>query len=187
MVEHCLTAESRVSGYHADNVAASLLGGFILIKGYDPLEIVALGHIENLYCILAIPEVELPTILTREVLPVKITMQQWVHNSGHTAAIVAGVLLKDTELIGRSIRDAVVEPARAYLIKGFSDVKRAAFESGAIGCSISGGGPSVFALRDIQENCLRIAESMKEAFESHGVSSKVIVSEISRHGASEMK
>ena len=187
LVEPCLAAESRVSGYHADNVAASLFGGFILVKGYEPLEIVSLGHVENLYCILAIPEIELPTILARGVLPGKITMKQWVHNSGHTAAIVAGIFLKDTKLIGRSIRDAVVEPARAYLIKGFSDVKRAALVSGAIGCSISGGGPSVFAFCDIQENCSHIAEKMREAFANNGVSSKVVVSEISRQGAREVK
>ncbi|MFC1859096.1 homoserine kinase [Thermodesulfobacteriota bacterium] len=187
LVKHCLTAESKVSGYHADNVAASLLGGFILVKGYEPLEIISLGHVENLYCILVIPEIELPTSLAREVLPGKITVQQWVHNSGHTAAIVAGILLKDTKLIGRSIRDVVVEPARTHLIPGFSDVKWAAFKSGAIGCSISGGGPSVFALCDMQENCSRIAESMKGAFKNNGVSCKVVISEISRLGAREVK
>ncbi len=177
-----LAAEASVSGRHADNVGPALLGGFVLIHTYDPLELVQLAGPSRAFFVLAIPECELPTQRAREVLPATITFEQHVTNSGHLGALVAGVCTGDTSLLGRAVQDEIVEPARAPLIPGFQQVKEAALEAGAYGCSISGAGPTVFAITD-DEGCAGcIAEAMRAAFASAGLKSRTHVGRVDAEG-----
>ncbi|MDQ7030746.1 MAG: homoserine kinase [Ardenticatenia bacterium] len=178
-----LEAEARVSGRHADNVGPALLGGFVLIHTYDPLELIRLPVPDDLLFVLAVPECELPTHQARQVLPANISLQDHVTTSGHLAALVAGICTGNTRLVGRAIRDPIVEPARAPLIPGFAQVKRAALDAGAHGCSISGAGPTLFAVTDGESTAQQVAQAMKAAFADAGLASHTHIGRVDRVGA----
>ncbi len=182
-LEDCMNAEGAVSGLHADNVGPGLLGGFVLVRRYDPLDIVMLGCPENLFAAIINPDCEVSTKMARDILPKKVPMKSLIRNSGNVASLVAGIAKNDLVLIGRSIEDCIVEPVRAKLIPGFDAVKKSALDSGALGCSISGSGPSVFALSDSEKNAKVIANAMQEAFSANGLGSKKFVSKASNEGA----
>lgn len=167
----CLAAEASVSGYHADNVAPSLLGGMVLIKGYHPLELQQLPPPSKLVMVLVTPKFELPTAKARQAVPEAVPLCDMIVNSGHLAAMVAACFVDDAEQFGRAVVDAVVEPARAALIPAFEAVKSAALQNGAFGCSISGGGPTVFAVCDSTVVGERVGRAMQAAFQSAGLES----------------
>jgi homoserine kinase len=180
VVQLAAIGEAAVSGSpHADNVSASLLGGFTMVgSGYDvirldppPVEIVVV-----------VPDVdyENKTRLARSLLPETVLLKEAVLNVGNASRMVAAVALGDAVLFGRSICDNLVEPRRAEMIPNFWKVKAAALESGAYGCSIAGGGPSVFA---VGEDPDRIGRAMAEAFGEAGVGSEVYKTRPSRMGA----
>ncbi|MBI3466498.1 MAG: homoserine kinase, partial [Planctomycetes bacterium] len=132
---------------HADNVAPSLLGGIVLIRSYEPLEIVSLPVPASLWIAVAHPHCELSTAVARAVVNNhQYSIGEAVKNLGNMGALVAALHADDLQLLGRCIEDALVEPLRAPLIPGFTQVKAAALGGGALGCSIAGAGPSVFAL-----------------------------------------
>ncbi len=180
MVQLAAIGEAAVSGSpHADNVSASLLGGFTMVgSGFDvirldppPVEIVVV-----------VPDVdyENKTRLARSLLPETVLLKEAVLNVGNASRMAAAVALGDAVLFGRSICDNLVEPRRAEMIPNFWNVKAAALESGAYGCSIAGGGPSVFA---VGEDSDRIGRAMAEAFGEAGVGSEVYKTRPSRMGA----
>ncbi len=178
-----LEAEARVSGWHADNVAPALLGGFVLIHSYAPLDVIRLPVPEDLIFVLALPDCELPTQQARRVLPKTISLRDHVANSGHLAALVAGICTGNARLLGRAVQDQIVEPARASLIPGFARVKQAAIEAGALGCSISGAGPTLFAVTDDEATAQRVAEAMRAAFAEAGLTSHTHIGRVDREGA----
>lgn len=178
-----LAAEAAVSGWHADNVAPSLLGGFILIRSYDPLELIELPCPHDLIFVLILPELELPTRESRKAVPAMVPMAQHVANSGNLAALVAALFGGDVRLLGMSTGDVIVEPARAPLIPGFAAVKAAAIKAGAYGCSISGAGPSIFAITDDSQRATGIASAMIGAFRAAGVTATSIISHVDMEGA----
>jgi homoserine kinase len=182
LIQPCLKAEAAVSGYHADNIAPSLFGGFVLIKSYDPLEIIPLEHIE-MYVVAVLPKWKLTTRFARSVIPQNIALNKVVANLGNLSAIIAGIYQRDVRLLGRGIDDRIIEPARARLIPGFHHVKKTALALGAYGCSISGAGPSVFAVTDNQTRAQRIGKAMQQSFAKHNLVSKVYISKIDKKGA----
>ncbi len=180
----CMAAEKAASGAaHADNAAPSLLGGFVLIRSYDPLDVVPLAAPKALVAVVATPACKLKTARARAAVPEKISLKDAVHNWGNVSAVTAALYTNDVRLLGRALDDKIVEPARAPLVPGFYDVKRAALECGAYGCSLSGAGPSVFAVTDDRESARRIAAAMQAAFAGHGLESKTFVSNINEEGA----
>ncbi len=168
---------------HLDNVAPSLLGGFLLIRSASPPDIVPLPTPPTLSCALVHPELEVLTSEARRILPQVVPLGDAVTQWGNVAGLVAGLLLGDFALIGRSLEDVIVEPARAPLIPGFAEVRRAAMEAGALGCGISGACPTLFALGDSLDGARRAGEAMHEAFAARGMASDVYVSGINREGA----
>lgn len=168
---------------HADNVAPALLGGFVLIRSYDPLDVVLLPAPSSAWATVLSPDLELKTQDARKVLKKNVTLASAISQWGNVAALVAGIYKNDVHLMGRALEDKIVEPERALLIPGYNDAKRAALESGASGCSISGSGPSVFALSDSQTSATNIGEAMKSAFAAIGVASSVYVSQVNSQGA----
>jgi homoserine kinase len=168
---------------HADNVAPSLLGGFTLIRESDPLDFVRLPSPASLCCALVHPHVEVRTADARAMLPTEIPLRAAITQWGNAAGLVAGLLLNDYALIGRSLRDVVVEPVRSRLIPGFEDVKRAALETGALGCGISGACPTLFALCDSRAMAESAAEAMCAAFARHGLASDRYISAVNEEGA----
>jgi len=160
---------------HADNVSPALLGFFTIVKSYTPLEVIQLPSPKNIEFAIAVPEVFFETSLARSVLPKQVRLSDLVHNVGQATAFIAGIALNDVDLMGKSMVDAIVEPARAHLIPGLTDVKKSALEAGAAGVAISGAGPSVLALVNAEmKNADDVTKAMKDAFERHGVESQTI-------------
>ncbi|MEI6848300.1 MAG: homoserine kinase [Chlorobiaceae bacterium] len=170
---------------HADNAAPAILGNFVLIRSYTPLDLITIPSPEQLYCSLVHPHTELRTSYSRSVLPteipIKLAIQQW----GNVGALVNGLLTSDYDLIGRALVDVVAEPKRAPLIPGFFNVKQAAIDAGALGCSIAGSGPSLFAFSSSEKIALEVGLAMKEAFfRSKGsLQSDMWISPICKQGA----
>jgi homoserine kinase len=162
---------------HYDNVAASLLGGFVVVKT-KPFEVIRLEPPKDLVLCVAIPKLKVPkkkTKVSRAVIPKTVKLSDLTANLSNAANIVSGFLLKDSDLIGRSVQDVIVEPARKHLIPGFSKVKNNALNAGALGVTISGAGPSVIAFCKKSQNLKKIGKSMEKGFSSVKVDCSVII------------
>lgn len=168
---------------HADNVAPSLLGGFVLIRGYDPLDVVDIPTPEDLYCTLVHPHLELKTEDSRQVLRSSIPLKDAITQWGNIAGLVAGLMKPDFGLIGRSLKDVIAEPVRALLIPGFDEIKEKAVATGALGCGISGSGPTIFALSTERELASRTGKVIQQQFQKLKLESEVYVSKINTKGA----
>lgn len=182
LVEAAMEAETVVAGRHADNVAPAVLGGLVLVRRLEPLELVALPVPAGLRVVLVRPDMALRTTLGREALPHQVSRETALHQAAQVAAIVAAAYSGDLDLLGRAIDDRIAEPARAPLLPGFPEAKRAALAAGALGCSISGSGPSAFALTDDTTRADGIARAMKEAYRESGLDCDVRITEPDRRG-----
>jgi homoserine kinase len=168
---------------HADNVAPSLLGGFVLIRGYEPLDVVTIPTPENLFCTLVHPHLELKTEDSRQVLRSSISLKDAITQWGNIAGLVAGLMKPDFGLIGRSLKDVIAEPIRSLLIPGFDIIKTKAVEAGALGCGISGSGPTIFALCTELELAKRTGKVIEAEFRKFKLESEIYVSKINTKGA----
>jgi homoserine kinase len=185
LVEASLEAETAVSGRHADNVAPAILGGLVMIRTVDPLDIVRLPVPEGLTVVVVTPEFEVPTRKAREVLPKKVPFQEMVENQAALAGLVSACHSGDMALLGRCLVERIVTPARAPLIPGSADVMDAANLAGAVGSGLSGSGPSVFALCDGPEMAPEVAGAMTDAYAKAGLVSLVAISSADCPGARE--
>lgn len=167
---------------HADNVAPALLGGFVLIRSYDPLDVVQLPVPSGLSVAAVHPHTEIKTEDARRILKKELRLSDAVRQWGNLAALVAALYEGDLELLSRSLQDVVAEPRRGLLIPGFVKVKEAAVENGALGCSISGSGPSLFALCASMEKAQKVGTAMEQAFAEVGLDSDVYLSRINETG-----
>lgn len=183
LMECALTAESRVAGRHADNIVPILTGGIVLILGTDPLEFTALPVPAALHLVLARPDQRLRTHDAREVLPASVSRDIALRQAACVSWMVASLYRSDVAAFGRAIQDAIAEPARAPLLPGFREAKRAALDAGAAGCSISGAGPSVFAVTDDEAAAPRIGAAMCEAYRARGVDATWRIAQVDQRGA----
>jgi homoserine kinase len=178
LVEFAGSGEKASAGsIHYDNVAASVLGGFVIVKT-DPLYVIRIEPPTNLRMCIAIPEIIVPkkkTKVSRGVIPKKVNFSNSVLNLSNATAIVAGFMKKDLELIGNSIKDVIVEPARQHMIPGFSKVKENAIKAGALGVTISGAGPSVIAFAKKSSDMKKISLAMTKGFTSANTKCKTII------------
>lgn len=168
---------------HADNVAPSLVGGFVLVRGYDPLDVISIPTPDSLFCTLVHPQLELKTEDSRKVLKVSVTLKDAVKQWGNIAGMVAGLMQSDYDLIGRSMHDYIVEPIRSVLIPGFENIKALALKAGALGSGISGSGPTIFSLSKDADTAKKIGEVMQKHFDLFEVDSEIYVSKINSKGA----
>jgi len=170
---------------HADNVAPALIGGITVITGYEPLNVFKLLPVEGTAVVEVNPRIELAeekTKLAREVLPSSVPLSKVVGQMEAFASLLLGIVKKDAALMGRGISsDVIIEPARAKLIKGFNDVKRAAIQEGAHGATISGAGPTVFALAPIERADV-VGKAMVEAFSANSIKSAYAIYQCSQEG-----
>jgi homoserine kinase len=183
LVSACLGAEEGVSGRHADNIAPSLLGGIVLIRSLEPLDLIQLPIPDELCVVIARPDQQLRTAHSRSVLPATIPREVALHQAAQVGALVAALASHDYALLGRAIDDRVAEPVRAALLPGFREAKQAALAAGALGSSISGGGPTAFALVRGVKAGDRVAAAMADAYAACGYRSEVRVAQIDREGA----
>ncbi len=149
---------------HPDNVAPSLLGGMVLVPAWEPLRAIRLDVPRALTAVHVHPHLEVETAAAREVLGDHVALVDAVAQWGNTAAFVAGLFREDWDLIARSVEDRVAEPLRAKSVPGFYEVKEAALSAGALAASLSGSGPSLFALCRGRERADAVGEAMVEAF-----------------------
>jgi homoserine kinase len=168
---------------HADNVAPSLMGGFVLIRGYDPLDVTKVPTPANLYCTLVHPHLELKTEDSRRVLKPSISMKDAVTQWGNIAGLVVGLMKPDYGLITRSLKDVVAEPIRSVLIPGFDLIKEEAIKCGALGCGISGSGPTIFSISTDLEIARKVGEVIQQQFATFKLNSDVFVSKVNEEGA----
>lgn len=168
---------------HLDNVAPSLLGGFVFIRSPKELDVIDLNVAKPLFATVIHPKIEVRTEDTRKILRRDVSLQKAVKQWGNVGGLVAGLLMGDYQTISRSLHDEIIEPIRSVLIPGFDEVKTAAIEAGALGGGISGSGPSIFALSSSEETARRSGKAMSEAFDNLGLQNKVYVSSIMKHGA----
>ena len=173
---HALIGEAVASGgRHGDNVGPMLLGGLVLASR-DRL--VRIPVPEAWHCVLVHPDAVLETRRAREALRGDYQLGEFVAQSGQLALVLAGCFKGEAELVRAGLRDLLVEPRRAPLIVGFGEVQAAALAAGALGSSISGAGPSVFAWFESQAQAQAAAPSMQAAFAAKGSSSQAFVSPV---------
>jgi homoserine kinase len=183
----CAMAGERAAcgSAHADNVAPAVLGGIVLVRSYDPLDLVRLPVPDGLFIAVVHPHCEVSTSEARARLAGRaFALPDIVANAGNLGALVAALHQGDLALLGRCIDDHLVEPVRAAMIPAYGEVRTAAQEAGALGCGISGSGPSMFALCDSDETAARAAVAMRRAFKARAaLGSDAWVAPVNRAGA----
>lgn len=183
LLRAALVAEERLSGRHIDNLAPSLFGGILLIRSIEPLDFDRLPAPPALRIVLVHPAMRLRTTHARAVLPATVDRATALDQAAAVAAMVAAFCLGDVSRLRGAVEDRIAEPARAPLLPGFGDVKRAALDAGALGCSISGGGPSTFALTDSTETAGAVLDAMLAAYSRHGISATGRTERVDEQGA----
>ena len=178
LVEFAGFGEKASAGsIHYDNVAASVLGGFVIVKT-NPLNVITIDPPMNIRMCIAVPKIDVPkkkTKVSRGVVPKKIKLTDAVLNLSNAASIVAGFMKKEPELIGNSIKDVIVEPARQHMIPGYEKVKQNALKAGAYGVTISGAGPSVIAFSKSSFDLKKISNAMSKGFKTANIECQTII------------
>ena len=178
LVEFAGFGEKASAGtIHYDNVAASVLGGFVIVKT-NPLNVISINSPTDLRMCVAVPKIDVPkkkTKVSRGVIPEKVKLVDSVQNLANASSIVAGFMKKDSELIGNSIQDVIVEPARQHMIPGYEKVKQNALKAGAFGVTISGAGPSVIAFSKSSFDLKKICSAMSKGFKSKNIDCQTII------------
>lgn len=188
LISFAMEGERLISGTaHADNVGPALLGGIVLIRGYDPLDVIPLPVPEVFCCTVVHPHIMVSTKAAREVLKKEIPLRDAVTQWGNVGGLVAGLLTGNMNWIARSMRDVVAEPYRKHFIPLYDELKENVLQAGALAMNISGSGPSVFALSASQEQAEKIGRVMKEHFDRLKVEADIYVSKVARQGARELK
>ncbi|SIT08494.1 homoserine kinase [Belliella pelovolcani] len=184
LVNFAVEAERIACGAaHADNVAPSLLGGFVLIRDYHPLDVIKLPVPKGLFCTLLHPHLELNTADSRSVLRKQISLKDATIQSGNIAGLISGLYQADFGLISRSLKDVIAEPTRALLIPGFYELREAIQSIGALGSGISGSGPTIFVLSPSRKIAGEVEKIGRKVYQKVGLEVDIYISEINDKGA----
>lgn len=183
LIEHAMEGEAMVSGgKHADNVAPAILGEIVLIRSYNPLDLVTIPSPEQLWAVLLHPHIEIKTEMSRSLLSERIKLKEAVSQMGNVGGLVAGLYTADYDLIGRSMDDVIAEPMRGDLIPGYREVKKTALKNGARGVSISGSGPSVFAVCKGEADAQRTGSAIKAMYPKYQIPFDIYISKVNKEG-----
>jgi homoserine kinase len=167
---------------HADNIAPAIFGGFTLVKSVAPLEVLQLPTPEDLFAVIIHPQIEIKTSESRAILPKKISLQDAITQWSNVGSLVHALHTSDYKLLSRSLTDVVVEPHRSQLIPHFDAVRQAALKHDALGCGISGSGPSIFSLCYGNETAQKVAQAIKTLYSKTGIPFEVYLSKINTKG-----
>ncbi|MES2416639.1 MAG: homoserine kinase [Bacteroidota bacterium] len=183
LVPFAMKGEELACGYgHADNVAPALMGGFVLVRSYSPLDLIALPTPSDLFAAIVYPEVDVPTKDARQMIRSKVLLKDAVTQWGNVGGLISGLFLNDLDLVGRSMKDVLIEPVRSILIPGFEELRALAMENEAIGFGISGSGPSVFALTKDELIAKKITTAQQKYLAKLNIKSKAYVSPVNAEG-----
>lgn len=184
LIPAAVVGEGAVSGFHADNVAPSLMGGMVLISGTTPESVLALPVPENAVFALVTPHVAVPTSLARAALPKEISLKTMIHMTAAVGRLVAALYRGDLGALAEAMEaDTVVEPARKHLMPYLDECRAATKAVGALALCISGAGPTLGALCDSPETAQRVEAAMAALYASHGMGASTRISRISPDGA----
>ena len=179
LVEYAAEGEIASAGTkHYDNVSASLLGGFVIVRTNPELEFIQVEPPEDLVVVIAIPSIKVPegkTGIARRILPKKIPLRNVVTTISNASRVVAGFTLKDTEMLASGIHDIIVEPSRKDLIPGYDSVKRNALAAGSLAVTISGAGPSMISFLKTTRDAKKVAKAMAIGFAEARIKSTTLV------------
>jgi len=167
---------------HADNLAPALFGGFTLVKSISPLQILEIPSSDDLYATIIHPQIEIKTSESRAILPKKIALSDAITQWANFGSLIHALHTSDYDLIKESLHDVVVEPHRSKLIPHFNAVKKAAITAGALGCGISGSGPSIFTLSNSLETSNNVKDAIKNVYSKTGIAFEIHVSKINTEG-----
>jgi homoserine kinase len=182
VVQFAMNGEKLASGVkHADNIAPCISGGISLIRSIHPLDIIALPA-PDLYVTIVHPQIEVRTSDARQILRKQVLLKDAIKQWGNIAGLVTGFLQNDTDLIGRSLEDVIIEPVRSILIPGFDEIKTKCKEAGALGGGISGSGPSVFMLSKDEATARTVETVMIDVYERIGVAYHTYVTTVNKKG-----
>ena len=157
-------------GFHADNVAPCIVGGFTVIRSYEPFEMISVRPPENLGLVVALPDIYVETKEARKVIPKEVPLKHLVFHAGNAACLVHGMDTGDLGLIGRSVQDLVSEPFRSHFVPHLKEAESAAMSHGALASFLGGSGPCVMSFYDKNTHDGKIiAESMKTVFVDAGI------------------
>jgi homoserine kinase len=169
---------------HADNIAPSICGGFVLVRRAVPPDVLRLPVPAGLTAVVVHPDLEIETAKARALLGTTVPLADAIKQWANLGALVHGLHVGDFDIISRSLEDAIAEPRRASLVPGLALIKQAAADAGALGCSLSGSGPSLFALCAGPDIALRVADAMTAAVKTHiGGEPQTYVSSVAQQGA----
>lgn len=166
----------------ADNVSAAIYGGFVLVRSYEPLEIVKLPVPSALRVVAIHPQIEVKTKDAREVLPKEILLKDAVTQWANVGGLISGLYTENYDLISNSLVDIIVEPHRKKLIPFFDDVKNAAINAGALGAGISGSGPTIFAICKGDESAKKVFDAIELSYRDKFVDFEMFTSKINETG-----
>jgi homoserine kinase len=152
------------------------------VKSVNPLEVLQLPTPKDIYATVIHPLIEIKTSESRAILPSKVELENAIHQWANVGSFVHALHTNDYELLSRSLKDVVVEPYRSQLIPSFKEVKQAVLDNGALGCSISGAGPSIFTLNKGLENANRVKQVMHEIYEKTDIDFEIHVTKINEEG-----
>lgn len=184
LLSSALDGEAVVSGArHADNVAPCLFGGFVAIRQHDPADWIQIPTPASLYYSVAHPHCTVSTAEARRLLPASVSLKEATQQWANVAMMIAALATGDTAHFGRALDDKIVEPVRAQLIPGYNSVKLAALAAGALGCTISGSGPSMIAFSGNTTDAKKIAAAMVQAFQDAGLAADSWTGKMSNPGA----
>jgi len=187
LIPFAMEGEFLASGsYHADNVSPAILGGFTLVRGYEPLEVIKIKSPKDLYVTVIHPHIEVKTSEARNILPKEILLKTAITQWGNLGGLISGLYTEDYGLIGRCLHDVVAEPYRKNLIPEFENIKKTSLENGALGCGISGSGPSIYALSKGLKTAKNVADGIKKIYSKTGIGFNIYLSKVCEEGVKVM-
>lgn len=183
LIAFALKGEALASGAeHADNLAPVLYGGFTLVKSCNPVKILQLPTPDDLFAVIIHPQIEIKTSDARNILPKHVPLNDAITQWCNVGSLVHALHTSDYNLLSQSLVDVVIEPHRKRLIPHFEDLKSQALENGALGCGISGSGPSVFALAKGKDKAQNVSNAFDKVFLESGIEYHIYVSPINTEG-----
>jgi len=184
LLTFAIEGEKIASGAHVhlDNIAACLYGGFILVRSRNPHDIVSIPTPEDLYCTIIHPRIEIKTSMSRQMLRNQISLETAITQWGNVGGMITALFTNDYSLLSRSLKDVVAEPIRSILIPHFQELNELAMHNGALGCSIAGSGPSIFALSAGRRSAKKIGAVIQKFLTGQKIEHDLYISAINQAG-----
>jgi homoserine kinase len=183
LIYFAMQGEKLASGSeHADNVSPVILGGFTLVRSYQPLDVLKINTPNDLYATIIHPQIEVKTADARAVIKNQVSLKKMVTQMGNFGGLISGLFTNDYDLIGRSLHDEIIEPNRLVLIPEFNKVKKGVIHAGALGAGISGSGPSIFALSKGERTAKFVGETMAKIYNNTDIDYDIHISKINQQG-----